>query len=232
MDSTDKIIAKIKKLLIRGNDPSSAEAEREVAMRMAHALLAKHNLDMAEVEAAGGTTENRGVLSATFFGRPWARQVASSIAKLFFCKYVYYSIPGSKQAKHMFIGKESNSRTAAEIAAYVVQSILSEGKSTARGRGNLWVRSFGLGAGLAVGIRVERMIREATEMKFKADPNAGTALVLSNLYVMEAKKNEIVIANEFPKLHKGHRGSSAISAEAAIKGQAYGASIEFQKGLK
>ena len=44
------IIEKIRKLLALANGTGAADQERESALRMAHALLAKHNLSMSDTE--------------------------------------------------------------------------------------------------------------------------------------------------------------------------------------
>ena len=48
--ATDRAVDKIKKLLALANDSRGNEQERDTALRQAHALLVKHNLDMADVE--------------------------------------------------------------------------------------------------------------------------------------------------------------------------------------
>jgi len=46
-------------MLRLANDAGASEGERHNAMRMAHATLAKHNLDLASVESAPGNEKLR-----------------------------------------------------------------------------------------------------------------------------------------------------------------------------
>jgi hypothetical protein len=43
------ILEKVKKLLALANDKGATEGERDNALRMAHGMLAKHNLDMSDL---------------------------------------------------------------------------------------------------------------------------------------------------------------------------------------
>lgn len=46
----DKIINRVKKMMALANDPAASDGERENALRMSYAILAKYNLDMTDVE--------------------------------------------------------------------------------------------------------------------------------------------------------------------------------------
>lgn len=49
--SNDKILDRIRKLLAMANDERGNDNERETALRQAHAMLTKHGLELADVEA-------------------------------------------------------------------------------------------------------------------------------------------------------------------------------------
>src|SRR6187399_1869298 len=87
----DGVVRRVKKMLTLAADAGAAEGERDNAIRMAHALLAKHNMTVAQVEAANADSkkeERTGGISVTR-DQPWARQTASAIARLFFCKHFF-----------------------------------------------------------------------------------------------------------------------------------------------
>lgn len=122
----EKIVNRIKKMMALANDPAASDGERENALRMSYALLAKYNLDMADVQGQPtGPQEARRGQAAEFYGRPWAVSVAAAVGDLFFCKY-YYRSSGKNTAIHTFVGKESNALSAVEVAESLVRSIYQE----------------------------------------------------------------------------------------------------------
>lgn len=92
-DATERVIARIQKLLAKTKDGSgTSEAEAESATRMVQDLLLKHNLDMATIEAA----EARGAINAPDVERvkemskskvrfKWQRTLARYVAEAHFC---------------------------------------------------------------------------------------------------------------------------------------------------
>jgi len=75
MNPPNPIIEKIKKLLALAADSGATEGERDNAIRMAHGLLAKHNLDMAQVTASQ-QIEGREKYQNDTWGMLWCRQVS------------------------------------------------------------------------------------------------------------------------------------------------------------
>jgi hypothetical protein len=214
------ISEKIRKTLALANDSGATEQERETALRMAHAMLAKHNLTLAEVEHAG--EERRGVNTVTMYGPPWARIVAMGIAKLCFCEYV--TQPGRGSTVHYFIGLESNSTTAAELSRFVIESIRRE--SLRYGRGS---RSFASGAGHRVHRRCEEII---TAAKRQEPATPGTALVLANVYASEHTKNRAIIAAKWSgRLRNGSNRSRISDAGAYDAGRAYGDRVSLNRQM-
>lgn len=183
------IVDKIRKTLALANGAGASEQERETALRMAHALLAKHNLTLADVgdapqaKAADGSDRVREDLVTT--GRPWSRSVCHSIANLMFCEYVYIQRPGERDAKHCFIGRFENAQTATVLADYVLRSIARESRQHDS------PRSFCNGA--AIGLR------EQVE-KLKATPEASTGTSLVPLYNSETATNQLALRRMFPQV--------------------------------
>lgn len=236
-----KIISKIRKLLALANNAAATDGERDNAMRQAHAMLAKYNLDVATVEAATGKAtagEERVEQESEFYGRPWARRVCGAIAELFFCRYLYVPSGDAKMTVHSFIGRKSNATTAAEMSKYVVESILKEGRRRTRelGQGNAWRRSFCLGAAAAIQVRAAKMLDESTkpeapqpEVKTKVP---GTALVLASVYQQEQEANKAMVEKQYPDLKAGRGGKGLSSTDAAVEGARYGKTVSLSRQIK
>ena len=223
------MLEKVRKLLNLANDKGATDGERENAMRMAHKLLAKHNLTMAQVEATGQKTEKRILGCMTFYGRPWAQVCAQSIARLFFCEYVVGTAKRAADTRHFFIGKESNAITAAEMARYIVDSIRREARRHMRdsGGGNIHARSFAMGAAAMIAKRVDDMLRESSTQR-----GDGKSLVLASVYDQEQRENQRFQA-EHMKMKKGHaRGKDEIEADAHAAGREYGRNVSLHRQVE
>lgn len=223
---SDSVLRRIKKLLATAGDSRANEHERDNAMRMAHATLAKYNLDMADLPE--DRAETRGQLRQYFYGRPWARQVANSAAELMFCKYIYVPNSDAKRVGHIFIGKESNAKSAAILAEFLVGAIYKQGKAEARlyDEGNPYFRSFCLGAASRITHRVAEIIAAALR---PGEKTPGTALVLRSLYDTERRENELVVAEM--KLKPGRTGKPTADWAARIAGEAYGSTLSLNQQI-
>lgn len=228
-DQTAKILDKIQRTLALANDSGATEQERETALRMAHGLLAKHNLSMAQVtEHSREPEEERGVKTATFFGRPWAQQVCKSTADLFFCYYFVGPATKANDTRHYFVGKFSNASTAEYMAQYLVTSILKEARRVKRWSGSAAGRSFAVGAAHSLAARVAKMIADERNPATSSEP--GTALVLASLYDRELEANKALVEAQF-KLKPGKRNTSDIDPDAYRSGRAYGNTVSLNRQL-
>lgn len=192
----DRVLARVKKMMALANDAGATEGERDNALRMAHATLAKYNLSMAEADAAGlapvearmnGTFDMRGI-------KPWMRTAAAAVANLYFCKFFFSNLQNGS-LRYNFVGKESNVYTAKEMSKYVIDSIWKEGRAAAKAvgetaTGTYW-RSFCKGAAGRVYQRCEEIRRTA-----EAVPSTGTSLVLASVYQKELLANAEFIAQQ------------------------------------
>lgn len=232
----ERIIERIRKMLALANDAGATEGERDNAMRMAHATLAKYNLDIAMIEASGtkkAKGEARTKEAGTFYGRPWARSICQSIAQLMFSEYVYFSAKRATDTGHYFIGRHSNAMAATELARFVVEAVLKEAKRHERANGGGWptVRAFAWGAARRVGERVAEIRADAEKAPVEV-PTGGTALVLASVYAIEAEQNALAVATYFPKLRTGRTGKGVYDSEAYEAGREYGGTIGLNPQLK
>ena len=186
--SEERILDKVKKMLAIANNSAATEGERDNALRMAHALLAKHNLSMENVHEREAM-EGRETLDIETFRMRWARVVCNGVAKLFFCKYYSGEKLNATKGKHYFVGKQSNAITATLISSYVINSILKECRN--RWQHNLAPesRSFCIGAADKLRDRIEEMMK-GNDIE---GVSAENAVVLYNIYQAELDANEIFI---------------------------------------
>lgn len=217
----DKVLLRVKKMMALANDAAASEGERDNALRMAHATLAKYNLTMGEATAVG-QEETR--LSNNIEGKnfPWMRTTANAVAKLFFCHYFFSTLSGGK-VRHYFVGKEANVFTAMSMAQYVIDSISKEGVREAKANGDTasgtYWRSFCKGAAH----QVYRRCIEIQTTAEKAPAVPGTALVLASVYASEAAANAAFIRDQMgTKLRTGKNRERNSSWGAYESGRQYG----------
>ena len=178
---------------------------------------------MAEANASspGEKREQNEIVSKRNY--PWKRTVAGAIARLFFCNF-YYVLLRNGDTKFYFIGKSSNIFTAIEMTKYVIASIDTEAKKSARvavgDAGGTYWRSFCKGAAGKVYQRCDKIRREAEAVSATATSN-GTALVLSSVYASETEANKTYLATLGVEL------KSSVNRERNTSSVAYYAGREF-----
>jgi len=227
---TDKIINRIKKMMALVNDPAASDGERENALRMSYALLAKYNLDMSDVEGKPlGPQEARTGVSGVFYARPWAVTVAHAIGKLFFCKY-YFSRMEKDMGKHTFTGKESNASTAEEVARSLVESIRRESNRRMRqmGENATWRRSFATGAAFKVQERVNELM---TSSQIEG-VSTSMALTLVDLHKSEQAANELFIQEQGVRLKQRKSSFNNLANSAYSAGRSFGEGLNLSPTKK
>lgn len=237
---------RVRKMLALANNAAATEGERDNALRMAFATMAKHNLDMADVAHTDTPNEAREQQVATLSVYPWARAIAHSMADLFFCAYFYQRPVSGKLAKHFFVGKQSNAITANEMAVYVVGSVFKELRQRYGSETSPEARSFATGCADKLRSRVYAMQREATtpqtavgvqvaargsDVMIAAAPQApGSALVLANLYKTEREANDAWILQQ-GKLKTSADRTKGVGGSAYHEGKAFGGSVSLNTQL-
>lgn len=192
-DNMGKILERVRKMLRLANDSAATDGERDNAMRMAHATLAKHNLSMADAEARGATAEERRLdKQVETLCWPWMRTVSFGIAKLFFCEY-FFARSRKNYVRHFYIGRESNVATASEMSAYVIASIQREANAHKKRGGD--PLSFCKGAAARIHERC-RALRAEAERASQSSAAPGTAIVLASVYATEQAANKAYMSSE------------------------------------
>jgi hypothetical protein len=239
-----RIVDRIAKMLRLAADEGAAEGERDNALRMAHATMAKYNLDMAQIEVSSGqknATEERVREGRSFRGRtPWARHVAQSVAKMLFCSYFYTPNRNDRtNVTHCFVGRQSNAVTASLLAEYLVKSIMKEATKRSHFSDDRdFIKGFCLGASLQINLRVTEII--AASSAPGAAPSApgaapsipGMGIALASLYKTEEQANAEYLAKEVALRAAPQRRIKWGSRESVESGRSFGNSVSLNTQLK
>lgn len=226
MNADETIIVKIQKLLARASDTSgSSENEREIAMRMASSLAAKHSIDLGDIEAMSDAQKDTdlGRAGRGDFQRQtkskWEAHVWNSIALLYNSKCVDTS--RSNPGHICIIGRETNIFVTKYIANYCIASIRIEAKMQGYGRGT----AFHDGAASAI-YQTVKAIRAAQSEGIVDGIKVSDshALVLRNNNQLQLQESKSLMATIFPRLSTS-RQSADTSRNGYVAGRTYGSSL-------
>lgn len=220
-----KVLEKVRKLLKLGNDERGNEQERETALRQAFALLAKHNLDIAEVGSTEAQ-EKREEQRATMSVYPWARGIAHALAQLFFCSY-FFARGRGKSAVHSFVGQSSNAITAREMSEYVIANVFKELRARYGSDTSPEARAFAMGVEAALHVRC-RQLRAEAERAAEGE-STGRSLVLASLYASEKTENEAWIKQNVGGLVVQADRTKATGGAAYRAGKEHGNAINLSR---
>ena len=119
--SREDIMEKIEKLLaLAGNNPSEAEAM--AALTKARELMAKHNIEEAELNKNTKNTDDiREFVANVKIATEWKRRLVTLIASHFRCKCFYYTYKSASKA--VFFGYENDAKVACAIFEYAAKLI-------------------------------------------------------------------------------------------------------------
>lgn len=226
---SDRILDKIAKVLALANDERGDQTTRETAMRQAYALLAKHNLSLADIDGRqpGGPGQERVEVAFKNIIYPWARHLAQAISQLFFTKYLYVQGAG-KSATYYFIGRQDNALTAQYITEYVIKSVFAEQRRLFRSTTNAQARSFATGVAQVVAHRCFVMRREAEAES--AAPSTGRALVLASLYTREQEENDAFVKAMYGDVNTAKdRSKEATDRAAYHAGREHGRAVNLSR---
>lgn len=233
---TQKILDRIAKMLRLAQNDGATEGERDNALRMAHATLAKYNLDVSQVEMETGkkdSGEARTKSENKYFGRtPWARGVSSTVARMLFCKYYYQPNRHDRtNVTHCFIGRHSNAVSAGLLAEFLVKSILSEAKTRAKTHWDPhFTKEFCIGAWMQIIKRVDEILEVA--MKPEPKPPGMALMTLASVYEHEAIANDKHLVTLGVKMVKApNRKIVRGGSDAHAEGRRFGASVSLNHQL-
>lgn len=181
MTDRDSIIEKVQALLLKVPERGATEAEAATALEMAHRLLVKHNLSMAEVETitdgAGQVVEERECAVAAG-GKPrrgsggWQGILATVIGNHFFVRVL--GVPGSGIL--VFVGRPDNVATVRELNFWIVRQVSRLALDACHEEGRVaryekaWLESCRIGILARINQRLGEMVaaRAAEDVKIRA----------------------------------------------------------------
>lgn len=230
-EETQRALARVRKMMALANDAAASEGERDNALRMAHATLAKYNLSIAD---ASNVTDDRGNKVLALRSPPWARSCAQAVAHLFFCEYYFVRVRGDQRIQHYFIGREANAVTAMEIAGYVIRSIQSESGKRRKelGQDGEWQTAFIKGAAHKVYYRCQDLRKQAEAESAMANTpkSTGTSLVLASVYQTELAANADWMRRQGITLRtRAQRTHSIKNYDGYTRGQEYGSTVSLNR---
>lgn len=208
-----KLIEKLTKLLALSKDGGATEHEASLAAEIAQRLMAEHNLSMASVEAAGGSTGEGGKREDSRFQNKtpykWTRELMVEIGSLNFCHVSLifeerYS--GGRKLTSSFcgfrvIGRASNVAATQVMFDYLVGTINRlAAEAVDHDPSRLWTRyaaSFREGCAHRLSERLEskryQMVHEAERKKEEQRAAGGSAnglIVLTDVIQNEQDLND------------------------------------------
>ena len=178
--SQDRILSKLNKLLAMSNSTAN-EHEAMTATRQLHALLAKHNISLEQLnEEPESIGEARGEQRC----QPWKRIIAKGVANLYFCDFYIISLGGRKSA-YVFVGSEVNRTFALHIFSMIIKTIVSQSRRDSKKTyGEVvsgFTRSFWAGASNRIAERCKELIDSAKEGTLE-DEEGNTLPALLSTY--------------------------------------------------
>ena len=184
MTDRDSIIEKVQALLAKVPERGATEAEAATALEMAHRLLVKHNLSMAEVETitseAGQVVEERewavganGQIRRGSSG--WQGVLATLIAGHFFVRVL--GVQGSGVL--IFVGRPDNVATVRELNSWIVRQVswLALEACHEEGRVARYEKAWLVSCRIGIVARINQRLRDMVAARAAEDVKMRTLVV-------------------------------------------------------
>jgi len=227
----ETIIRKITALLARADqNQNDNEHEREIALRQANYLLAKHGLDLATLtKEQQETAQGPMYESDDPMGRAlWKCGVYNSIAKLHNCTCIHSP---QNQSIHV-LGRKAMVQVARSLSDWVIRSIeremptawdAVEGKASINRRS--FNTSFGNGAAAGVWATVTRIIADRQKGRIGDEQLSNSqALMLVDQDRKALQESENYLEKLYPRRRSGTRSQSD-SPQGYAAGKSFGAGL-------
>jgi Protein of unknown function (DUF2786) len=193
MIDISKIVDRVRKLLALANNNAN-EKEAASAAARATALLAEHNLTMAQVESAGDDAR----ISNEFETRNWSREMCHALAKLNFCKS-WYECERRGYDSVTILGTQANVATTAVMLDYLVQTAVRLAKEQCATE--LDRQHFRKGFSARIAERLDELREQRAQSATQTGSGSGNTLpALASLYAQHALANEALFEKLHPKV--------------------------------
>ncbi len=231
----DGIIDKVQALLRMTKARGATENEAATALKMAHALLTKHNLTMEQVgeidTKAGEVVEDWTAMTAAGQGKAertgkpgWQGLLAFVIGKHFYVKVLFATTSGSI----LFVGRPANIATVKELHRWTMLQVTSIALDACREAGldpvyePTWMRSCRMGMVERIDRRLHDIVAEAQAREVKV-----TALVVA----LDREIDEFIAASG-RKLVDGRDKAEQIDHEGLAAGRVVGERVSLSPGSR
>lgn len=230
-----RALERVRKMLRLANDAAASEGERDNALRMAHATLAKWNLDLADASGTASSSDDatRGRYGFELATYPWNRAVCAAVGRLLFCE-VYFVRSRKNYCNMYFVGRGVNAQAAIDLAQHLIASVKTEARAQSKIHAvgissSTWELDFCKGAS-------ERISKRCTELRKYGAPaelakTPGTALVLANHYDREREANAVVIRNLGITLRARRTRQNGCYSSGLERGREHGNNVQLQRRL-
>jgi uncharacterized protein DUF2786 len=237
----ERIAERIRKLLaLASNNPSEAEAA--IALERASALMAEHNLTMAQVDTRGsgeGRVEEKH--NAAYRGQTWARTIWSAVSELNFCMWCYRSSTRGERLErtddggsiriarevdeHTIIGTRANVETTKAMVEYLISTIERLARES-KLHSERDLHAFKIGCADRVEVRLN-LLRHKRAKAQKRSSVPSTLPVLAEVYAAHEAANKEAYARFHGRAPRFAAGSYIGSNRAGAyeRGQSAGSKV-------
>lgn len=209
------IAEKIRKLLAKA-DSSTHPEEADAFMVKAHTLMREHGLHLQDIGKLGEDPvgiDKDGLRTSSSY--PWLTRVASALAALYGCKFVYFKV--RNEIKYDIVGRESARGTFQLMMPFVERQIKALAREAFNeGHYNSRMQAVSR-VGNATALRIWAMVRQAP----KAEGTGVNALVPVD--IIQAAMDEA-----YPKVKKAR--AVALTVDHVAKNKASRVSVNVQAG--
>jgi Protein of unknown function (DUF2786) len=236
----ERIAERIRKLLaLANNNPSETEAA--IALERASALMAQHNLTMAQVDARGSGEERiEEKHNAAYRGQTWARTIWGAVSELNFCMWYYRSSTRGERLEatddggsiriarevdeHTIIGTRANVEATKAMVEYLIGTIERLARES-KFHSERDLHAFKIGCADRVEVRL-RLLRDK-RAKAKKPSVPSTLPVLAEVYAAHDAANKEAYARIHGRAPRFAAGSYIGSSKAGAyeRGQAAGSKV-------
>jgi hypothetical protein len=228
MGEHDKVLEKVRKLLALAG--SSNEHEAALAASRAQALLAEHNLTLADVKAEKGDefVIDEELVTDSY---PWRRQLANAVASLYFCKYYYQNVRRGRTMYdvHCLAGAPHNINVAKMMFQYLHTTVDRLARQGARGlpkkQQSPYRVSFRTACTTRLLTRIAERIALAKAGRIKSETTGTTLPALASLYNTIGAKLDEFLDEAVGKMKTTKSKMATLDARGAMDGRAAGDKI-------
>lgn len=225
---TDRLIEKMKKLLAMSESKVN-ENEAMTAARQLHSMLAKHNISMQELSQEEDPLDE---VYSEQKCRPWKRIIASSVARLYFCK-MYFMRMGNGNSRYFFIGTESNRMFAMHMTNSIISTIerqsRRESKEVYGKEVPAFVSSFWSAASDRISQRCNELVIAAKEGTLQ-DEEGNTLPVLTSVY--DTAEQELALWSKKLNLKAASSKTKATDLKGYNRGKEAGDKVQLSRSIQ